>query len=153
VATTLLLAAGLSILLIGVGIRLLDLHLGPVLSNSMQPAFSAGDLVITRSVPVGDLAAGDVIVFVPPGHNQLVAHRIVGIDNGLIATRGDANPINDPWQLQLTGATAEQVVATVPYLGWSSQLQRPLLALAAVLLGIAALLGFGKEAGKRLRRT
>jgi hypothetical protein len=45
------------------------------------------------------------------------------------------------------------VVAVIPYLGWSAELQRPLLASAAVLLGIAALRSFGKEVGKRLRRA
>jgi signal peptidase I len=104
-------------------------------------------------VPIGDLVPGDVIVFMAPGHSTPLAHRIVAIEGGLVSTRGDANPVNDPWQVQLTGTTAEQVVASVPYLGWSSQLQRPLLALAAVLLSIAVLLAIGKEVGKRLRST
>jgi signal peptidase len=153
VATVLLLFAGLSILAIGIGIRLFGLHLGPVLSNSMQPAFSAGDLVVTRAAPIDSLVAGQVIVFVPPGHDQPVAHRVVSIAGTTVTTRGDANPVDDPWQVQLSGTNVERVIATVPYLGWSSQLQRPLLVLALVLLGIGVLIGLWKEVGKRLRRA
>jgi signal peptidase len=119
----------------------------------MQPAFSAGDLVIARPVPVASLVVGDVIVFVPPGHNQAVAHRIAAINAGSITSRGDANPVDDPWQVQLSGPTVERVVATVPYLGWSSQLERPLLAMAALLVGAVLLFELWKEVGKRFKRT
>lgn len=119
----------------------------------MQPAFSAGDLVIARPVPVASLVVGDVIVFVPPGHNQAVAHRIAAINAGSITSRGDANPVGDPWQVQLSGPTVEHVVATVPYLGWSSQLERPLLAMAALVVGAVLLFELWKEVGKRFKRT
>lgn len=137
----------------GIAFHLYGLHLSPVLSNSMQPAFSAGDLVVAQAVPVGSVGVGDVVIFTPPGRDQPVAHRIATLNDGVITTRGDANPVNDAWQVQLPGPTAERVVATVPYLGWSSQLQRPLLAMAALLVGAVLLRGLWKEVGKRFQRT
>jgi hypothetical protein len=72
-------------------------------------------------------------------------HRIVSLVNGVITTRGDANNVNDPWQVTLTGTTAYRMVAVVPFLGWLTELQRPALIVAGLLVGLAILLELRKE--------
>ena len=148
--TGLMLAVGVTVLALGFTVRAASLHLNTVLSNSMQPSFSAGDLVVTRTVPTGSLQVGDVITFVQPGTARPLIHRISSLQDGVITTRGDANPVDDPWRLTLTGTTADRLVAVVPYLGWLTQLQRPALLLAGALIGLLIVLELGKEVGKRL---
>ena len=75
------------------------------------------------------------------------------INGAVITTRGDANEIPDPWQLQLTGPTVERAVAVVPYVGWSAQLQGPLLLAAAATSFVAVLVVARKEVGARLLRA
>lgn len=141
---------GLTVLAIGATIRLADLHFNTVLSNSMRPTFSAGDLVVTGPVLTSSLRVGDVITFIQPGSNRPLIHRITSLQDGVIATRGDANSVDDPWHLTLTGTTANRLVAVVPYLGWLTGLQRPALLLAGALVGLLILLELGKEVGARL---
>jgi signal peptidase len=68
-----------------------------VTTGSMEPAISPGDGVIVRTVPIADLAVGDVITFYEK--SSFVTHRIVAIDgegkNARFTTRGDANNTND----------------------------------------------------------
>ena len=62
-----------------------------VLSDSMQPTLSAGDLiVVTRA---SDYQVGDIVVY-QAGKSGTV-HRIVEIDGDTVVTRGDANNADD----------------------------------------------------------
>jgi signal peptidase len=151
-STALLFALGVTVLLAGIAIRVSNLHLDTVLSNSMQPTFSAGDLVITQTIPVDTVRVGDVITFIQPGSSRPLIHRITSMENGVITTRGDTNPVDDPWRITLTSTTTDRLVAVVPYLGWLTQLQRPALLLAGVVLGLAIVLELGREVGKRLAK-
>ncbi len=150
--TVLIVAFG--VLAIGIGILVLvaGLHFQTVTSGSMRPTISPGDLAVTEAVPVSSLKVGDVIVFYPPaGSTEPVLHRIVSIDNGVIKTRGDANNVDDPWQVTLTGTTAYRMVAVVPFVGWLIELQRPALIVAGLLVVLGILLEIRKEV--RGRRT
>jgi signal peptidase I, archaeal type len=151
--TGLLLAVGLTVLALGVTIRVADLHLNTVLSNSMQPTFSAGDMVVTKTVPTSSLAVGDVITFVSPTDSRVLIHRITSLQNGVITTRGDANSIDDPWHLTISSPAVNRLVAVVPYVGWLTELQRPALLLAGALVGLIVLLELRKEVSKRLAKT
>jgi signal peptidase I len=69
-----------------------------VLSNSMKPVFSAGDLIIDKKVEVKDLKTGDIVTFV--WGTSLSTHRIAEVisDNkGNISfkTKGDNNNVID----------------------------------------------------------
>lgn len=106
-----------------------------VKSDSMAPAFTRGDLVVTK--PAGQLRIGDTVTFRKYG--QLVTHRIVafGRVSGTFETRGDANPGNDPWTIVAADVTG-RVQGVVRRAG------APLLALESVLgrvLGFNLLLG------------
>jgi signal peptidase I len=147
--TGLVVAAGVSVLVLGVAIRFGDLHIQTVLSGSMRPTASPGDVAVTQAVPLSSLRVGDVIVFYPPGETRAVMHRIASLANGVITTKGDANSVDDPWRLTLSGTTAYRMVAVVPFLGWLTELQRPALLLAGLLVGLAILLELRREVRAR----
>jgi signal peptidase len=151
--TFLILAVGVGVLALGIVARVADLHFQTVLSNSMQPTTSAGDVAITQAVPVGSVRVGDVVAFMPPGNAQVVMHRVSSVRGAVITTKGDANPVEDPWHVTLTGPTAYRLIAVVPALGWLTELQRPVLLLAGLLVGLAILLEVRKEVRARTMRS
>lgn len=63
-----------------------------VTSGSMEPAFSAGDMIVIRQEE--DYALGDIVTFRLNG-GDLVTHRIVGSVEGSFITKGDANNAED----------------------------------------------------------
>jgi signal peptidase I len=103
-------------------------HLGlyrpvTVLSGSMRPTFSPGDMVIVTPEAVNSVRVGQVISYqVPTGIHQVETHRIVKILQGgahpVIQTQGDANNWPDPWTAKLEGTTAWRMRAVVPGLGY-----------------------------------
>lgn len=62
-----------------------------VLSGSMEPALSAGDLIIVREEE--SYAVGDEIVF--RDGKSFTVHRLQSIDGDTFVTRGDANDTDD----------------------------------------------------------
>ncbi len=142
--TVLMLLVGIGILALGVTVRLIGFHVNTVLSNSMRPTFSAGDLVVTQTVPMDSIHIGDVIAFMQPGGSAPVIHRISSLQDGVITTRGDANSVDDPWHLTPAAPVAYRLVAVVPYAGWLTELQLPLFLVAGLLGGLALLLRLRK---------
>jgi signal peptidase len=111
-------------------------HLGvyrtlTVLSASMKPTFSPGDVVIVRPEPIERLRVGQVISYaVPVGVHQVETHRVVAILRGqgtttpVIQTKGDNNTVVDPWTAQLNGSTVWRLEAVVPKVGYAINLLR-----------------------------
>jgi signal peptidase len=126
--------------------RLDGLEFQVVTSGSMQPAIAPGDVAVTQPVPVAELSVGDVIAFYPPDDRQPRLHRIVTITSDhTITTRGDANPVVDPWHATLRGPTAYRLVAVIPLVGWVVQFRGLLLIAAGLLLAVALVYDLGKE--------
>ena len=98
--------------------------LTPILSGSMRPGLAVGGLAISERVPVDRLVVRDVIVFRDPNDPaKQIVHRIVRLRTSksgqiLINTKGDANPVRDPWTLTIRGRYAYMVRWTVPLLGY-----------------------------------
>ena len=94
----------------------------PILSGSMRPTFGPGWMIITKPVPVSQVKPGEILLFHPPGSSASFAHRVIRVEGSpnhpIIQTKGDANPVADPWRAQLKGTSAYQVVAEVPKVGW-----------------------------------
>jgi signal peptidase I len=89
-----------------------------VLSPSMVPTFSPGDLLVIRSVDTMDLHVGDIPVLPDPDEPQFqYVHRIISAQrsaDGLqVVTQGDANPASDTPVTVLT-AKVPEVVFSVP---------------------------------------
>ena len=106
--------------------------LATVESNSMQPAFSRGDLLVVGQAD--DIAVGDVVVY-QDASIGLVVHRVVSIDGQLVTTQGDANNTADtPFDKSLV---VGRVLTVVPYAGAAmAALKSPVgvIALIAILL-------------------
>ena len=67
-----------------------------VMSPSMVPTLSPGDVAVTRPLPVAEIAVGDVITFLT-ADARMVTHRVIGVEPGPgFRTRGDANADPDP---------------------------------------------------------
>jgi signal peptidase I len=96
-------------------------RLSPVLTGSMKPAYSPGDVIITQRVDVHSLRPGDIAVFVPPGESAAYAHRLTSVTekNGsvVVTTKGDANQATDPWHAKLNGSSVPKVIGTLPAVG------------------------------------
>lgn len=150
--TALIVLGGVTVLVVGVAVGLGYLHVQTVISNSMQPTFSAGDLVVTQPVSISAIHAGDVIAFLPTASSQRpVIHRVVAFDDGVMTTKGDGNSREDPWRLSPdASATAYRLVLVVPYAGWLSQFQMPLLLLALLFAALAVVQIAWKEVATRL---
>jgi signal peptidase I len=128
-------AATLVAVVAAVGLGVLP-HLGvyrtlTVLSASMKPTFSPGDVVIVRPEPIERLRVGQVISYaVPVGVHQVETHRVVAILRGqgtttpVIRTKGDNNTVVDPWTAQLNGHTVWRLEAVVPKVGYGINLMR-----------------------------
>jgi signal peptidase I len=120
-----------------------------VLSGSMRPTFSPGDVVVVTPEPLRDVRVGQVISYrIPVGDHHVQTHRVMKIvrrgAHPLVRTKGDANNTADPWTARLDGTTAWRVRAVVPKLGWAIySLRSPLAHRLTVLLAplLLALLG------------
>ena len=78
-----------------------------VISGSMEPGISKGDLLIDTRVAVEDLEVGQVVSIAPDADHLPVSHRIVDIqrdgDHALLQLKGDANTSLDAPIYQASG--------------------------------------------------
>lgn len=84
-----------------------------VLSGSMEPEFSKGDLIIAAKAD--EYLQNDIVVFQSKG--SLIVHRIIEIDgeNENVTTKGDANNTADePISLS---AIKGKVIFVIPFVG------------------------------------
>jgi signal peptidase I len=95
-----------------------------VLTGSMTPTYTPGDVVIVRPADVDDLQIGDVITFQAVSDDpRLTTHRITSVmltsEGRQYVTQGDANGAVDPAPIK-----PEQVRGTVwysvPYVGYAA---------------------------------
>ena len=139
--------AALTVLVVGVGPRVLPYRTYAITGGSMEPRIPLGAEVFVRPVRADRLRVGDVITFHKPDDvGELVTHRIVAIRGRTLITKGDANDDPDAWRIRAVG-TGWRYAFSVPYLGYAVQLLATAAARFAVL-ALAALL----FAGVGLRR-
>ncbi|MGY1748558.1 LamG-like jellyroll fold domain-containing protein [Modestobacter sp. SYSU DS0511] len=67
-----------------------------VMSGSMEPTFSPGDVAVVRPVATAALEPGSVVLVDDPDlPGQLRLHRLVAVESGGLQLKGDANPRAD----------------------------------------------------------
>jgi signal peptidase len=137
-----------------------------IVSGSMTGTYDRGSLVFDEVVPVAALREGDVITYRPPGEAGIdhpITHRIASIvhdrtGSTVFGTRGDANPVADPWTFTLPGRTQARVKASVPYAGYAlAALSRHdvrvgLIGLPAALIALASLASLWRRLGEEAQR-
>jgi signal peptidase I len=93
-----------------------------IISNSMQPVYSRGAMVIIERVsdPI-DIEVGDIVQYQSEG--KTITHRVVAIDAAsdgsgkrVYTTKGDNSPSNDP--IVAGNQIGGVVKAQIPYIGY-----------------------------------
>lgn len=79
------------------GSRVLGYQVYTVISGSMEPAYSVGDLLYVKKVDVSTIKVGDPITFILNENLVVSTHRVVRVDaeHQHFYTKGDANEIED----------------------------------------------------------
>lgn len=79
------------------GSRIMGYQCYTVISGSMEPEYSVGDLLYVKKVDVNTVQVGDPITFILNEDLVVATHRVVEIDaeNQRFYTKGDANEIAD----------------------------------------------------------
>jgi len=114
-----------------------------VMSGSMEPTFSTGDVAVVRPVDTATLRPGAVLLVDDPDvPGQLRLHRLVEVQGDGLQLRGDANPAADSSLVQ-PAAVHGVVTMGLPLVGdpavWAAE--RRVWPLVGTALGLAALLG------------
>ena len=118
-------------------------HSYVVLSGSMQPTMSPGDVVLVNDVPASEIAEGDVITYAESASERPTTHRVIEVveQGGETAfrTQGDAN--DNPDRSLVTPADLEGKVVSVggyllviPLIGYVIQFASTPLGLVALLI-------------------
>ena len=132
-----------------------------IISGSMEPNISVGDIVIARNIKneERELKIGDIISF-RSGHS-VITHRIVNIEkdnNGVlrIRTKGDSNNTEDGVDIIINNIEGK-VIAVIPKIGSIVRLlhDRTVLMIFLVVVYIYIIKSFKKnqrENNRRLKR-
>ena len=82
-----------------------------VVGESMHPALHTADVcLVRRGARVG---TGDIVLYLEPGHDSAVLHRVTGRAADGYVTRGDANPVSDFRHLA-PASLRGRVIAVIP---------------------------------------
>jgi signal peptidase len=137
-----------------------------IVSGSMAGTYDQGSLVLAEVVPVADLRVGDVITYQPPpgaGPDHLITHRIAwmgrdGAGRRVFRTKGDANPVADPWTFRLGQPTQARVRYGIPDAGHAlaalghRDVRTAVITLPALLLAALSLAGLWRRLGAEADR-
>jgi len=104
------------------GSRIMGYRVFNVISGSMEPVYSVGDLIYVKSVDVNSIEVGDPITFVLNEDLVVATHRVVSIDaeNQHFYTKGDANEIADSAPVHFNNVLGVPHFA-IPKLGYVSE--------------------------------
>lgn len=123
------------------GSRLIGLEVFNVVSGSMEPTYSAGDLIYVKEVDPDSVRVGDPITFVLNEELVVATHRVTAIDkeNREFTTKGDANENEDAAPVHFNNLIGVPVFA-IPLLGYvSAYIQSPPGIYVAIGLGVVLL--------------
>ena len=96
-----------------------DIHFTRVLSGSMAPGFNRGDTLMVKPIPRNALLVGQIAILPSQDRDGTqFAHRIINVKKTggtvFVQTKGDANPVADPWTLRILSKDVPVVVSVIP---------------------------------------
>lgn len=109
------------------GTRLMGYRVFNVISGSMEPAYSVGDLIYVKEVDPYSIQAGTPITFVLNEDLVVATHRVVEVDaeNQRFYTKGDANETADAAPVHFNNVIGVPQFS-IPMLGYVSDfIQNP----------------------------
>lgn len=124
------------------GSRLLGFQCYNVISGSMEPEYSVGDLLYVKSVDPSTIQVGDDITFILNEDLMVATHRVVRIDaeKQHFYTKGLANDIEDSEPVHYNNVIGVPYFS-LPLLGYVSDfIQNPPGSYVAIGIGIVLLL-------------
>ena len=105
------------------GSRILGFRVFNVISGSMEPTYSVGDLVYVKEVPAEEIKVGDPITFVLNEQLTVATHRVERIEQKegelYFYTKGDANKDADKTPVHNKNVVGV-VKFSIPLLGYVS---------------------------------
>ena len=96
-----------------------EVHFTRVLSDSMAPSFHRGDVLMVKPYAKTELSQGQVVILpnIDKDGSQYV-HRLIKVDIAgkqvTVETKGDANPVKDPWTLEIKSNEVPLVIGQLP---------------------------------------
>ena len=123
------------------GTRLMGYQVFNVVSGSMEPTYSVGDLLYVKEVDPDGIKVGDPITFVLNEELVVATHRVIEIDaeNRHFYTKGDANDTADAAPVHFNNVVGVPQFS-IPLLGYvSDYIQHPPGLYVAIALGIGLL--------------
>lgn len=123
------------------GSRLVGLQVFNVMSGSMEPTYSVGDLLYVKTVDPDSVKVGDPITFILNEELMVATHRVVAVDseNRQFTTKGDANETADANPVHFNNLIGVPVFA-LPLLGYvSAYIQSPPGMYVAIAFGVVLL--------------
>lgn len=139
--TTVLVALVMIFAVFLMGSRLVGLQVFNVISGSMEPTYSVGDLLYVKTVDPDSVRVGDPITFVLNEDLAVATHRVVAVDsvNRQFTTKGDANESEDARPVHFNNLVGVPVFA-IPLLGYvSAYIQSPPGMYVAIAFGVLLL--------------
>lgn len=135
-----------TLLLAIVGSLLLGERPVVVLSGSMEPSFSAGDVLIERGIEPRELQIGQIVTFDEPETERTITHRVRSIEAQgqklVVTTKGDADNGVQRWAIDRDGELGRPAWR-IPMVGHLAMLAKtPLGLLGLVLLPLLAVAGW-----------
>lgn len=124
------------------GSRLLGYQVFTVLSGSMEPEYSVGDLLYVRKVDVNSIKVGEPITFILNEDLVVATHRVVEVDaeNQHFYTKGDANEIADSEPVHFNNVIGVPQFS-IPMLGYVSEfIQNPPGTYITIAVGLLLIL-------------
>lgn len=109
------------------GSRLIGYRCFNIISPSMEPEYSVGDLIYVKKVDPATIKEGDVITFLVNEDLVVGTHRVVRVDaeNQRFYTKGDANDVEDQDPVHFNNVIGVPAFS-VPKLGYvSDYIQNP----------------------------
>lgn len=125
--TGILVAAVVVFAIFLMGTRLLGMQVFNVISGSMEPKYSVGDLIYVKTVDPDAVQVGDDITFVLNEELVVATHQVIAVDaqNRLFYTKGLANATADAAPVHFNNLIGVPVFH-IPLLGYVSDfIRRP----------------------------
>ena len=141
VVTTTLVALVVIFAIFLMGSRLVGMQVFTVVSGSMEPTYSVGDLIYVKTVDPDSIKVGDPITFVMNEDLDVDTHRVVAVDSEQreFTTKGDANKNEDANPVHFNNLIGKPIFA-IPLLGYvSAYIQSKPGMYFAIALGVVLL--------------
>lgn len=139
VVSTVLVALVVLIAVFLMGSRLLGYRVFSVLSGSMEPKYSTGDLIYVDEVDPSQIKVGDAITFILNEDLLVATHEVIGIDaeKQHFFTKGIANEDADKDPVHFNNLIGKPVFS-LPKLGYvSNWIQNPPGTYVTIAAGVA----------------